>query len=79
MVNIVSGTNTAGEPAIALVLGAEDVWLKPDGDPTPGVALSAPQAREIAYWLLLLAQRLDNGKPSLFESAPASQAGEPKD
>jgi hypothetical protein len=70
MVNIVSATNTAGEPAIALMLGAEDVWLKPDGDPAPGVALSSAQAREIAYWLLLLAQRLDNGKPTLFESAP---------
>jgi hypothetical protein len=69
MVNIISATNTTGEPAIALMLGAEDVWLKPpDGDPTPGVALSAAQAREVAYWLLLLAQRLDNGKPTLFES-----------
>jgi hypothetical protein len=70
MLNIISCTNTAGEPAIALVLGAEDVWLMPDGNPTPGAALSAAQARETAYWLLLLAQRLDNGKPSLFEAAP---------
>jgi hypothetical protein len=75
MVNIVSGTNTAGEPAIALMLGAEDVWLKPDGDPAPGVALSSAQAREIAYWLLLLAQRLDNGKPALFESAEEPKKG----
>jgi len=75
VVNVIPATDTTGAPCIGLVLGAQNVFLK-DGSPTPGAALMPAQAREVAYLLLLFAQRLDNGKPDLFESTPAEGRGE---
>ena len=42
------------------------------GDPYPGVALYVPQAREVAYRLLLFAQEIENGRPISFHSSDST-------
>lgn len=51
-----------GREAVGLSLNPGDVYLNAEGQPTPGVALEPASAKEVAYLILLLAQRLENGK-----------------
>jgi len=50
------------------------MFVTAEGDPFPGVALYAPQAREIAYRLLLFAQEIENGRPIALHAADSSPA-----
>jgi hypothetical protein len=60
MVNVFRAPDKDGREAIALVLSQDAMFVTAEGDPYPGVALYAPQAREIAYRLLLFAQELES-------------------
>ena len=46
--------------SVALILGAEDVFLTKEGEPRPGVALTPQLAREIAAVLLKKADEVEN-------------------
>jgi hypothetical protein len=60
MVNVFRAPDKDGRDAIALVLSQDAMFVTAEGDPYPGVALYAPQAREVAYRLLLFAQELES-------------------
>lgn len=63
MINVFRAQDQQGREAIALVLSPESMFISAEGDPYPGVALYLPQARELAYRLLLFAQEIENGRP----------------
>jgi hypothetical protein len=73
MISVFRAPDKNGRDAIALLLSQDAMVVLEDGDPYPGVALYAPQAREIAYRLLLFAQEIENGRPA---SLPRSSASE---
>jgi hypothetical protein len=73
MINVFRAPDNKGRDAIALVLSQDAMFVSAEGDPFPGVALYAPQAREIAYRLLLFAQEIENGRPISFQSADSSR------
>jgi hypothetical protein len=73
MISVFRAPDKNGRDAIALLLSQDAMVVLEDGDPYPGVALYAPQAREIAYRLLLFAQEIENGRPA---SSPQSGASE---
>ena len=75
MISVFRAPDKNGRDAIALLLSQDAMVVLEDGDPYPGVALYAPQAREIAYRLLLFAQEIENGRPA---SLPQSGASEQK-
>jgi hypothetical protein len=64
MISVFRSPDNNGRDAIALLLSQDAMVVLEDGDPYPGVALYAPQAREIAYRLLLFAQEIENGRPA---------------
>lgn len=64
-----------GRDAMALLLSQDAMLVLEDGEPYQGVALYAPQAREVAYRLLLFAQEIENGKPSSWPQ-PENQSSE---
>jgi len=74
MISVFRAPDKDGREAIALLLSQDAMVVLEDGEPYPGVALYAPQAREIAYRLLLFAQQIENGKP-----AKARKTGAPED
>jgi len=47
--------NKAGRDSLAVVLSQDAMFAIAEGGPYPGVALYAPQAKEIAYRLLMFA------------------------
>jgi hypothetical protein len=59
-----------GEPGICLMLPRDAFIEKDNGEPSPGVVMTAAQAREIAYVLLLHAEQLAGGSIAL-PRAPA--------
>ncbi len=63
MISVFRAPDKDGYDAIALLLSQDAMVVLEDGEPYPGVALYAPQAREIAYRLLLFAQEIENGRP----------------
>jgi hypothetical protein len=63
MINVFRAPDKDGREAIAVVLLQDAMFVTAEGDPFPGVALYAAQAREIAYRLLLFAQEIENGRP----------------
>jgi hypothetical protein len=73
MISVFRAPDKDGREAIALLLSQDAMVVLQDGDPYPGVALYAPQAREIAYRLLLFAQEIENGRPA---SLPRSSSSE---
>lgn len=73
MINVFRTPDKNGRDSIAVVLSQDAMFVTAEGDPFPGVALYAPQAREIAYRLLLFAQELDNGRPVSFPSEGRSR------
>jgi hypothetical protein len=72
MINIFRAPAKNGHDAIAVVLSQDAMFVSAEGDPFPGVALYVPQAREIAYRLLLFAQEIENGRPISFHAQDAS-------
>ncbi len=64
MISLFRAPDKNGRDAIALLLSQDAMVVLEDGDPYPGVALYAPQAREIAYKLLLFAQEIESGHPA---------------
>jgi hypothetical protein len=77
MINVFRAPNKNGRDAIALVLSQDAMFVTAEGDPFPGVALYAPQAREIAYRLLLFAQEIENRRPISFHAADSSTRFDP--
>ena len=75
MISVFRAPDKDGRDAIALLLSQDAMVVLQDGDPYPGVALYAPQAREIAYRLLLFAQEIENGRPANFDRSSASERG----
>jgi len=73
MINVFRAPDQNGREAIAVVLSQDAMFVTAEGEPFPGVALYVPQAREIAYRLLLFAQEIENGRPISFHSADSSQ------
>ena len=65
-ISVFRAPDKEGRDAIALLLSQDAMILLEDGEPYPGVALYAPQAREIAYRLLLLAQEIENRRASCW-------------
>lgn len=63
MINVFRAQDNEGREAIGVVLSPESMFVTAEGDPYPGVALYVPQAREVAYRLLLFAQEIENGRP----------------
>jgi hypothetical protein len=63
-----------GRDSVALLLSQDAMVVLEDGDPYPGVALYPPQAREIAYRLLLFAQEIENGR---MANQPSNQGRMP--
>jgi hypothetical protein len=63
MINVFRAPDKNGRDAIAVILSQDAIFVSAEGDPFPGVALYAAQAREIAYRLLLFAQEIENGRP----------------
>ena len=63
MINVFRAPDKNGRDAIALILSQDAMMVDVEGDPYPGVALYVPQAREVAYRLLLFAQEIENGRP----------------
>jgi hypothetical protein len=64
MISVFRAPDKHGRDAIALLLSQDAMVVLEDGEPYPGVALYAPQAREIAHRLLLFAQEIENGRPA---------------
>ena len=64
MISVFRAPDKNGRDAIAVVLSQDSIFLVVDGEPYPSVALYPPQAREVAYRLLLFAQEIENGRPS---------------
>jgi hypothetical protein len=64
MISVFRAPDKNGRDAIAVVLSQDSMFLAVDGEPYPSVALYPPQAREVAYRLLLFAQEIENGRPS---------------
>jgi hypothetical protein len=77
MINVFRMPDKDGRQAIAVVLSQDAMFVTAEGDPFPGVALYAPQAREIAYRLLLFAQEIENGRPISFHAADSSKRFDP--
>ncbi len=73
MINVFRAPDRNGRDTIALVLSQDAMFITAEGDPFPGVALYAPQAREIAYRLLLFAQEIENGRPISFHSRDSTE------
>jgi hypothetical protein len=73
MINVFRTPDKNGRDSIAVVLSQDAMFVTAEGDPFPGVALYAPQAREIAYRLLLFAQEIENGRPISFHSEDRSR------
>jgi len=69
MINVFRAPDREGRDSIAVVLSPDAMFVSVEGDPYPGVALYVPQAREIAYRLLLFAQEIENRRPISFHSA----------
>ncbi len=68
MISVFRAPDKNGRDAIALLLSQDAMVVLEDGDPYPGVALYAPQAREIAYRLLLFAHEIENCRPASLPS-----------
>jgi len=64
MISVFRAPDKNGRDAIAVVLSQDSMFLAVDGEPYPSVALYPPQAREVAYRLLLFAQEIENGRSS---------------
>jgi hypothetical protein len=77
MINVFRAPDKNGRDAIAVALSQEAMFVTAEGDPYPGVALYAPQAREVAYRLLLFAQEIENGRPISFQAADSSKRVNP--
>ena len=77
MINVFRAPDKDGRDAIAVVLSQDAMFVTAEGDPFPGVALFVPQAREIAYRLLLFAQEIENGRPIGFHAADSSNRFNP--
>ena len=77
MINVFRAPDKNGRDAIAIVLSQDSMFVDAEGDPFPGVALYAPQAREIAFRLLLFAQEIENGRPINFDRADSSNLFNP--
>ena len=77
MINVFRTPDKNGRDSIAVVLSQDSMFVSAEGDPFPGVALYAPQAREIAYRLLLFAQEIENGRPISFHSEDHSMRFNP--
>jgi hypothetical protein len=73
MISVLRAPDKNGRDAIALLLSQDAMVVLEDGEPYPGVALYAPQAREVAYRLLLFAQEIENGKPTSLPQSGASE------
>jgi hypothetical protein len=73
MINVFRTPDKNGRDSIAVVLSQDAMFITTEGDPFPGVALYAPQAREIAYRLLLFAQEIENGRPAGFHAKDSSE------
>ena len=73
MINVFRTPDKNGREAIAVVLSQDAMFVTAEGDPFPGVALYVPQAREIAYRLLLFAQEIENGRPFGFHATDSSK------
>jgi hypothetical protein len=73
MINVFRAPDKNGRDAIAVVLSQDAMLVTAEGDPFPGVALYVPQAREVAYRLLLFAQEIENGRPISFHSADSTR------
>ena len=72
MITVFRAPDKNGRDAIAVVLSQDAMFVTAEGDPFPGVALYAAQAREIAYRLLLFAQEIENGRPISFHAQDSS-------
>ena len=68
MINVFRTPDKNGRDSIAVILSQDAMLVTQEGDPFPGVALYVPQAREIAYRLLLFAQEIENGRPINFHA-----------
>jgi hypothetical protein len=68
MISVFRTLDKTGRDSVAVVLSQDAMFVNVEGDPYPGVALYAPQAREIAYRLLMFAQEIENGRPTSFPS-----------
>jgi hypothetical protein len=79
MINVFRTPDKNGRDAIAVVLSQNAMYVSAEGDPFPGVALYVPQAREIAYRLLLFAQEIENGRPISFHAADSSRQVKSRD
>jgi hypothetical protein len=73
MISVLRAPDKNGRDAIALLLSQDAMVVLEDGEPYPGVALYAPQAREVAYRLLLFAQEIENGRPAGRPQSGASR------
>jgi hypothetical protein len=73
MISVLRAPDKNGRDAIALLLSQDAMVVLEDGEPYPGVALYAPQAREVAYRLLLFAQEIENGRPASLGQPGASK------
>lgn len=62
MISVLQAKDTQGQPCVAIVLRADSMFTTVEGDPLPGAALTPANARELAYQVLLIAQRIENGK-----------------
>jgi hypothetical protein len=79
MISVFRAPDKNGRDAIALLLSQDAMVVLEDGEPYPGVALYAPQARQVAYRLLLFAQEIEEGRPAGFgPSGAARQCGAPR-
>jgi hypothetical protein len=63
MISALRAPDKNGRDAIALLLSQDAMVVLEDGEPYPGVAPYAPQAREVAYRLLLFSREIENGRP----------------
>jgi hypothetical protein len=77
MINVFRSTDKNGRDSIAVVLSQDAMLVTQEGDPFPGVALYVPQAREIAYRLLLFAQEIENGRPISFHAEDSTRRFKP--
>ena len=73
MINVFRTPDKNGRDSIAVVLSQDAMFVTQEGDPFPGVALYVPQAREIAYRLLLFAQEIENGRPISFHAEDSTK------
>jgi hypothetical protein len=73
MISVLRAPDKNGRDAIALLLSQDAMVVLEDGEPYPGVALYAPQAREVAYRLLLFAQEIENGRPASWPQSGTSK------